>query len=1630
MLKEFYTRIVRFWLVGVLGAVGVVVCGEGYGQDTLAIQDFEVVPATPTYGYTGGGGNVTGNGAYPSDPKYVSGIYGHQVNNGTKTLTFNDINTSLYSDIELNFRLASFSGTSGNGAESSDYVVISVSDDDGLNWSEELKITGYSTNNAYWSFISGTGVASTDYDGNNLPIIFSPGGSGSRTTDGYNHIKLSELPSVDHLKVKIQLKNNSSDELWVIDDVLLTGILAVTTTTVDFSSATYTQTEDGTSINLCVDITNEDATATTAEVKLVSGSATELDNYTTQTVTFPTSSATQQCVTINITDNSICDGDKDYTFELQNVSGGNSAVAGSQDNTVLTVTDDDSFTGNIVVQDFDGTTPVWNYTGDGTNSNTYGNTGKGRRIGGTQSFKLTSVPTTGLSNMLLAIRNSKDPADGIENDDALKIYVNLNGSGYPANPDITIQGTSGNNKSWLYSATGLASTTAGTPATFYGDGATGNATIQITIPDGTSSVEVKIQSDNNKPEEYYYIDDITLYGEYCNSACIEPTEDPEFHANTPTFVFGTLATFKWFSGDGANRLMILKEGSAVTATPVDGTTYPASAAFGSGYSFGTNEYAVYNGPGNEVDLTNLSPGTEYFAKIFEYNCFPGSEDYYTSGTPDTDVFITPPENPASFIKDCVGSTSIDLSWTAPTNGNYDGYLLVVREGTNPPLAVTSLNPSSQAFNSNYSTAPSYAVGTPVSKVIYRGTATSRTITNLVADANYTFQLYTYSNGTSGWKYSTGTTTNQTITLAEVTDLSTTPHANTVEFSWSIDASCIDEIIVAASDVGGVTSLPSGSYSVNSPSFTDPLNPTLAPGGEKVVYSNTGSSVTITGLTTDDPYCFKVFLRKGSVWSQGVDICETPRDVTVLEPGDISIVAINTDIAVNPGQYDPRPDEICFVSYKSITANTSIDFTDNGYEREFAGKWGDTEGVIRITRKPTAPTIPAGKVICIEGYGNGSNVGYFTISTCGVEDTDWIVSSQNGNNDFNLNSSDQVWILQNGNWNTVSGTHHKATYTGNVLYGWTATGWKPNPGYKNTSGSTLYPNSFCLSTDLNSIVGSSDKVKYTGPLTALNRIEWIQSFNDYTKWSGFSSNSNYFNADPQYNDTCIQITINPIISTAGLWTGNADTDWFNCKNWDNLRLPEETVDAIIRDVTKDPIIGGAGAACYSLSIETGGKLTLNDPTSELNIFGNLSVEGSLVANTNGTISFKGNEDQNITDSSTTVNTINFKNLTINKTAGNLTTDEHIGIYGNAEFTKGLLIPAVGALVTFQNNATTSGASNASFIDGKVKKIATPSTNFTFPIGDTSGDTIAWYQPARIFGNTGNSTIEAEYFAEANANAGAYYDGQSNTNGDNQDISNCDYWTITKTGANINIALKYTNDDPEYCNTVDAPEYIGIFRLNPSMLWDPVGSGNIADEIVSTANILLYGDFAFGGPSQDNLNVLPITLLSFTAEAKDAQVLTSWITASEMNNDFFTIERSADARNFKPIGTVEGAGTSHSMHAYSFIDDAPLSGISYYRLKQTDFDGTATLSEIRSVEFYTSGTFSLDMAYRSEDGLSLAFTSIAPYLTVEIFDVFGQRVFGGVVENYGGRGTIHPNLSRGVYVVRLSQGKESDSRKVFW
>jgi hypothetical protein len=94
-------------------------------------------------------------------------------------------------------------------------------------------------------------------------------------------------------------------------------------------------------------------------------------------------------------------------------------------------------------------------------------------------------------------------------------------------------------------------------------------------------------------------------------------------------------------------------------------------------------------------------------------------------------------------------------------------------------------------------------------------------------------------------------------------------------------------------------------------------------------------------------------------------------------------------------------------------------------------------------------------------------------------------------------------------------------------------------------------------------------------------------------------------------------------------------------------------------------------------------------------------------------------------------------------------------------------------------------------------------------------------------------------------------------------------------------------------------------------------------------------------------LPVELTVFQATATGAAVALTWATASEKNNAGFEVQRSANGEGFAKLAWVAGAGSSQSAHRYSFRDDVPLGGVSYYRLKQVDADGVTSYSPVQTV-----------------------------------------------------------------------------------
>jgi hypothetical protein len=163
-------------------------------------------------------------------------------------------------------------------------------------------------------------------------------------------------------------------------------------------------------------------------------------------------------------------------------------------------------------------------------------------------------------------------------------------------------------------------------------------------------------------------------------------------------------------------------------------------------------------------------------------------------------------------------------------------------------------------------------------------------------------------------------------------------------------------------------------------------------------------------------------------------------------------------------------------------------------------------------------------------------------------------------------------------------------------------------------------------------------------------------------------------------------------------------------------------------------------------------------------------------------------------------------------------------------------------------------------------------------------------------------------------------------------------------------------------------------------------------------------------------LPIELMSFTARCVGSGVLLEWTTASELNNDHFTIERSADVEHWEEVGIVPGAGNSSSLLHYSLVDEAPLPGITYFRLKQTDVDGTFAYSDMVPAQCANGNTINA-LLYPNPtlEDITLEIPGGKEPLSYTMYNAMGAQVGSGSVT---GRSVLHAaELADGLYVIRL-------------
>jgi hypothetical protein len=542
-----------------------------------------------------------------------------------------------------------------------------------------------------------------------------------------------------------------------------------------------------------------------------------------------------------------------------------------------------------------------------------------------------------------------------------------------------------------------------------------------------------------------------------------------------------------------------------------------------------------------------------------------------------------------------------------------------------------------------------------------------------------------------------------------------------------------------------------------------------------------------------------------------------------------------------------------------------------------------------------------------------------------------------------------------------------------------------------------------------------------------------------------------------------------------WIGTTN-NWFTASNWSCGVVPTSTIDVVIPSpVPNMPVINAAGAVCKNITINAGASVTTGG-ANNLDVYGFWTNNNSFVAS-NGTVTFKGtttisgpainsfynvsiaatgtltapagilnvagnwtnagvfnNGNGTVLLNGTTPQTMGgtasstFSNLTVSNATGvTLTYPESVS--GALNLTSGIVTTTAANILTLTGTATSNIGSKTAYVSGPMVETAAFSgvTTLTFPVG--KGIAVGLnvpYRPA-IVTVTQSSAAPVTYTAELFNTDGLLGPAPclctipATLNQEDE----AHYWQIDQQPGVPNftsafVQLYYDLDDSvtDYLN-------LRVMKSNgvSTLLLDEggVGTANLTGSITSNS-FSSFSRFILGNTSAGS-NPLPVELLSFTAQADVNQVDLNWSTASETNNNFFTIERSQDGNKFEFIAKVPGSGTASSTHNYSTIDMQPYNGLSYYRLTQTDYNGAKTISKVVPISFTAKPD--LFEVFPNPVGMDettyLKFKVDAPKeILVVVYGIDGKEVYSKIIIVDKGNGQIvamdpSHSLAAGVYLI---------------
>lgn len=520
-----------------------------------------------------------------------------------------------------------------------------------------------------------------------------------------------------------------------------------------------------------------------------------------------------------------------------------------------------------------------------------------------------------------------------------------------------------------------------------------------------------------------------------------------------------------------------------------------------------------------------------------------------------------------------------------------------------------------------------------------------------------------------------------------------------------------------------------------------------------------------------------------------------------------------------------------------------------------------------------------------------------------------------------------------------------------------------------------------------------------------------------------------------NKTGGTLTLKGNISARRSWThtgGTVDATTFNSTvifgGGNNLTITSNGMRFNNVTVTSNTVTLADNLTLNNSMVISGGILA--PATNTINIAGNWTSFGTGgFTEATSTVNFNGSSTQTIS----TTGGENFNNLTINNTGTGIQMNNNIIVEAGLTMTQGNVNLNGNTLTLGQsvaNNGTLTYTSGTLYNTGsftrwfKTGVIANGSVTGLFPVG-TSTNYRPFYVSAPVTGPTTGGTITVSYHdATTNTYVPTYMDGAF-TIVVRKDLN----WAVTTAnglnGGTYNLDVRGTG-----FGQVGAVSDLRLTLANTVVGTAGVNAGTTANPQINRTGLSranLVNTFYIGSTNLVS-SPLPITLVSFTASVYNNAVILYWITSAEVNNDHFTIQRSRDGNDgWEDLGNIPGKLNSSTDQSYSFRDENPYSGVSYYRLKQTDIDGDVSYSFVVPVKIGMPSSAITVYPNPATDHVDIRFAEEGRY-EVSVVSVAGQLMTAPVV-TIGTGATLNVSaLKSGIYFIQILHEGRTETRKI--